>query len=143
LPASHAMASLWILTTRLPFESPAPEPTPVVDTVAAIAGSAAVVALVLAVPIVGDLLSLASLPSLPGGDDGADGFDVDAALRASNADVPPPPRDERGFVECTKCSAFVPYGSMSLDESGYFCRYCAESMTQAALADLPDSTFKI
>ena len=71
-------------------------------------------------------------------------FDMERALVASGATATSAPeRDERGFVECTHCSAFVPYVSMSLNEDGNFCRICAARMTTNAIAHLSDDAYRI
>lgn len=60
------------------------------------------------------------------------------ALRQCDAGQTRAPEiDERGFVECVHCSAFVPYVSMSLNEDGCFCRLCAERLTAVAVEDAP------
>ena len=60
-------------------------------------------------------------------------FDPDAALRESGALHTSAARiDERGDVECTRCSSFVAYDSMSLDEDGAFCAACVERLAAVA-----------
>ena len=41
-------------------------------------------------------------------------------------------RSVAGDVECTRCSSFVAYDSMSLDEDGAFCAACVERLTAVA-----------
>ena len=107
------------MTTRLPFEPPVPERETPTEKAATIAAGVGVVALaVIAEPI----LHVLRIPALFLPEVEPPAFDVEAALRACNADETRAPEiDERGFVECVHCSAFVPYASMSLNEDGCFC----------------------
>lgn len=123
------------MTKRLPFESPPPVPATTGEVVATIAAGVGVVALAFVLHPLHSVARVAGLlvPTLE-----EPPFDVEAALRQCDADQTRGPElDERGFVECVRCSAFVPYASMSLNEDGCFCRICAERVTAAALEDAP------
>ncbi len=52
--------------------------------------------------------------------------EAEAALVAGTA---APRRNGAGQVACTRCDARVPYASMALTESGYFCAACVRALT--------------
>lgn len=116
--------------TKRPFDPPVPEPASPLDTAGTLAlGFGAVAVAAFAYPVA---YVLASLPwprreELP--------FDPDAALREAGALHTSAARiDERGQVQCMRCSSFVSYATMSLNEDGAFCSPCAERLTAAAVA---------
>lgn len=128
---------------KLPFEPPTPTKPTVAETATLIVAGVGVMAVLIAIHPVLVLAKLAVLPFWLFRDrsEPEPPFDVERALIVSGAaDTRTPTRDEHGDVECTRCSAFVPYASMSLNEEGCFCRYCATATTQRALAAQHDET---
>jgi hypothetical protein len=123
---------------KLPFESPPPQSPTAGEIATTVAGGIVVLAAAAVLKPFVSIFGVADLflPAEP-----PPPFDVERALRQVGAPLEGPPRDERGFVECTRCSAFVPYASMSLNEEGYFCRVCAAALTQQALADTAPTDF--
>lgn len=113
----------------MPFEPPYPEnSSSPIDAAGALAlGFGALALAAFAHPVV---YILGSLPwrSQPAR------FDPDAALREAGALHTSAARvDEHGDVECMRCSDFVAYDSMSLNEDGAFCARCVERLTAAAV----------
>lgn len=123
------------MTKRLPFEPPSGEPPTAGQTAATVAVGVGVLALAV---VLEPVLSILHIPAWFLPEVKPPPFDTEAALRQCNADRTRAPEvDERGFVECVRCSAFVPYTSMSLNEDGCFCRLCADRLTAVAVEDAP------
>lgn len=134
------MSSLRQLPKRLPFEPPPPGRPTTTETAGRIVAGVGVVAAAAVLPtfdglgrVVGLFVDIEEPP-----------FDQQAALAACGADATEPPvTDELNHVQCARCSEFVPYESMSLNEDGCFCAGCAASEVQRALAELPDEDYKL
>jgi len=108
---------------KSPFDPPAPEPTKPLQVAGAVGLAAAAVAVDVAT---GGWLSFLGM------------IDGPAEARKST----PAPivvegtaavnRDDRGHAQCTRCSVYVAYDSMSFNEDGYFCSECAAALVARA-----------
>lgn len=116
-------------TPKGPFDPPAPEPVSALEVVGGVALTIGVVA---ANEATGGLLSLlVDAPALLVGAL-ARHDEPPSAECVVIADTAAPIAGERGNapcnMECTRCGELVTYESMSLNEDGYFCSWCAAAL---------------
>jgi len=116
------------LSKKLPFDAPTPEPPSAAEVIGTAAAAIGVIAADVATG--GILSTLASIPA----PSAANNEPVDLApLLATIADTSAPARDANSNAACSRCSGYVPYETMSLNEHGYFCTVCAAKLTEEAL----------
>lgn len=122
---AFTMSSLVLLSaTKSPFDPPTPEP---VSPIEVIGGIALVAGIVVVDTATGGLLSFLDAVPAPRQQD---------AARTRAVIIPgmtsAPKQDRCGNVQCSRCSVYVAYQSMSLSEHGYFCSRCAATIAASA-----------
>ena len=127
LPDAFAMLTLCVLSaTKSPFDPPAPEPVSPIEIVGGMAFLAGIAIVDVAT---GGLLSLLDVVPSPQGAAFGGGAPASGVITTGTATLN---KDGCGNVQCTRCSVYVAYQSMSLNEHGYFCSRCTAALVASA-----------